>query len=42
MDGTTKIYIATADLGRPNGLAIDFSCIYFNYQDLKRLILLIL
>nr|XP_022323823.1 low-density lipoprotein receptor-related protein 4-like isoform X2 [Crassostrea virginica] len=25
MDGTTKIYIATADLGWPNGLAIDFA-----------------
>ncbi|XP_078326898.1 low-density lipoprotein receptor-related protein 6-like isoform X2 [Crassostrea virginica] len=25
MDGTTKIYIATADLGWPNGLAIDFT-----------------
>ena len=29
MDGTTKIYIATADLGWPNGLAIDFACMYF-------------
>ena len=29
MDGTRKIYIATADLGWPNGLAIDFACMYF-------------
>lgn len=28
MDGTSKSYIVTADLGWPNGLAIDFACIF--------------
>jgi hypothetical protein len=26
MDGTSKLYIATTDIGWPNGLAIDFTC----------------
>ena len=42
MDGTTKIYIATADLGWPNGLAIDFTCKYFDNQGSKLFVLLML
>jgi hypothetical protein len=26
MDGTSRFYIATTDIGWPNGLAIDFKC----------------
>lgn len=30
MDGTSKIYIATTQIGWPNGLTIDFTCKYYN------------
>lgn len=29
MDGTSKIYIATTEIGWPNGLTIDFTCKYY-------------
>lgn len=30
MDGTSKIYIATTQIGWPNGLTIDFTCKYLS------------
>ena len=40
MDGTSRINIATTDLGWPNGLAFDFACKYFNNKNIFNVILL--
>ena len=40
MDGTSRINIATTDLGWPNGLAFDFACKYFNNNNIFNVILL--
>ena len=34
MDGTKRIYIATTNVGSPNGLAIDFACKYLKNKNI--------